>query len=545
MALANLNPWARECGPGGHRGARRPDLKRKHKNMSVTLERSELYDLSRLGIESPFKKRYDNFIGGKMVPPVDGRYFPNVSPVMGHPFCEVARSNEKDVDLALDAAHAAKDAWGRTPVAERSRILNKIADRMEEKLAVLALAETIDNGKPIREAFAADIPLAIDHFRYFAGVIRAQEGGLSEIDFDTVAYHFREPLGVVGQIIPWNFPVLMATWKLAPAIAAGNCVVIKPAEQTPASIMVWIELIADLLPPGVINIVQGFGLEAGKPLASSRRIAKIAFTGETTTGRLIMQYASANIIPVTLELGGKSPNIFFADVAAHDDDFFDKALEGFTMFALNQGEVCTCPSRAIIQESIYDEFMERALKRVAKIVQGNPLDANTMVGAQASSEQLEKILSYFDIGRKEGAEVLAGGERSPQEGELADGYYVQPTIFKGKNTMRVFQEEIFGPVVSVTTFKDEAEALAIANDTLYGLGAGVWSRDMNTAYRMGRGIQAGRVWTNSYHLYPAHAAFGGYKQSGIGRENHLKMLDHYQQIKNLLVSYSPKALGFF
>jgi aldehyde dehydrogenase len=512
---------------------------------TAVLEHQALYDLTKLGIENPFKPRYDNFIGGEFVPPVLGQYFPNVSPVIGQPFTEVARSTAEDIERALDAAHAAAEAWGRTTPAERAAILNKIADRMEAKLSVLALAETIDNGKPIRETTAADIPLAIDHLRYFAAAIRAQEGGLSQIDNDTVAYHFLEPLGVVGQIIPWNFPILMAIWKLAPALAAGNCVVLKPAEQTPASIMVWIEMVADLLPPGVLNIVQGFGLEAGKPLASNRRIAKIAFTGETTTGRLIMQYAAQNLIPVTLELGGKSPNVFFADVASEDDAFFDKAIEGFVMFALNQGEVCTCPSRALIHESIYDKFMERALKRVAAITQGNPLDPNTMVGAQASSEQLEKILSYFDIGRQEGAKVVVGGKRNVLDGAFKDGYYIEPTIFEGKNNMRVFQEEIFGPVVSVTTFKDEAEALAIANDTLYGLGAGVWSRDINTAYRMGRGIKAGRVWTNCYHLYPAHAAFGGYKQSGVGRENHKMMLNHYQQTKNLLVSYSPNKLGFF
>jgi aldehyde dehydrogenase len=504
-----------------------------------------LFDLTTLGITNPFKRRYDNFIGGRFVPPVRGQYFLNVSPVVGQPFTEIARSTAEDVELALDAAHGARVAWGRTPVAERALILTKIADRMEANLHVLALAETIDNGKPIRETTAADLPLAIDHFRYFAGAIRAQEGGISEIDGDTVAYHFQEPLGVVAQIIPWNFPILMAVWKLAPALAAGNCVVIKPAEQTPASIMVLMEMIADLLPPGVLNVVEGFGLEAGKPLASSRRIAKIAFTGETTTGRLIMQYASQNLIPVTLELGGKSPNVFFADVAAHDDDFFDKAVEGFVMFALNQGEVCTCPSRALIDESIYDRFMEKALARVKAVKQGNPLDPATMIGAQASSEQLEKILSYFDIGRKEGAEVLIGGSRNMLDGAFKDGYYVHPTVFKGNNAMRVFQEEIFGPVVSVTTFKDEEDALKIANDTLYGLGAGVWSRDANTCYRMGRGIQAGRVWINNYHAYPAHAAFGGYKQSGIGRENHKMMLDHYQQTKNMLVSYSTSKLGFF
>ncbi len=494
---------------------------------------------------SPFKTRYDNFIGGKFVAPNAGRYFENTSPVTGQVLCEIARSDSSDVEAALYAAHAAKEAWGRTSAAERSVILNRIADRMEQNLSLLATAETWDNGKPIRETTAADLPLAIDHFRYFAGVIRAQEGGISEIDHDTIAYHFHEPLGVVGQIIPWNFPLLMAAWKLAPALAAGNCVVIKPAEQTPASIMLWVEMIGDLLPPGVLNVVNGFGLEAGKPLASSPRIAKIAFTGETTTGRLIMQYAAQNLIPVTLELGGKSPNIFFKDVAREDDDYFDKAIEGFVMFALNQGEVCTCPSRALVHESIYDRFMERAVARTKAIVQGDPLDPATMIGAQASSEQLEKILSYMDIGRQEGAEVLTGGGRANMMGDLAGGYYVQPTIFKGHNKMRIFQEEIFGPVVSVTTFKDEDEALHIANDTLYGLGAGVWSRDANTCYRFGRAIQAGRVWTNCYHAYPAHAAFGGYKQSGVGRENHLDMLNHYQQTKNMLVSYSPKKLGFF
>ncbi len=495
--------------------------------------------------QSIFKSRYGNFIGGKWVEPKSGQYFDNSTPITGKVFTSVARSNAEDIEAALDAAHAAKDAWGKSSSTERSNVLLKIADRIEQNLELLAYAETWDNGKPVRETLNADVPLCVDHFRYFAGAVRAQEGGISEIDHDTIAYHFHEPLGVVGQIIPWNFQLLMACWKLAPALAAGNCVVMKPAEQTPASILVLMEVIGDLLPPGVLNVVNGFGLEAGKPLASNPRIAKIAFTGETTTGRLIMQYASQNLIPVTLELGGKSPNIFFADVMAEDDDFLDKAVEGFVLFAFNQGEVCTCPSRALIQESIYERFMEKALKRVAAIKQGNPLDPNTMVGAQASSEQLEKILSYIDIGKQEGAEVLIGGERNALDGELAGGFYVKPTVFKGHNRMRVFQEEIFGPVVSVTTFKDEADALAIANDTLYGLGAGVWSRDAARLYRMGRAIQAGRVWTNCYHAYPAHAAFGGYKQSGIGRENHKMMLDHYQQTKNLLVSYSPKALGFF
>jgi aldehyde dehydrogenase len=449
------------------------------------------------------------------------------------------------VELALDAAHAAREGWARTSPMERANLLNKIADRIESRLSTLALVEAIDNGKPIRETTLADLPLAVDHFRYFAGCIRSQEGGISEIDHDTVAYHFHEPLGVVAQIIPWNFPLLMAVWKLAPALAAGNCVVLKPAEQTPMSIAVLMDMIADLLPPGVVNVVQGFGVEAGKPLAQSKRVAKVAFTGETTTGRLIMQYASENIIPVTLELGGKSPNIFFKDVMAEDDAFLDKALEGFTMFALNQGEVCTCPSRALVHESIYDRFMEKAIARVGKILQGNPLDMSTMVGAQASNDQLEKILSYLDIGRQEGAKALIGGARARLGGELEGGYYVQPTVLEGHNRMRVFQEEIFGPVVSVTKFKDDEEALSIANDTLYGLGAGVWTRDGNRAYRFGRAVQAGRVWTNCYHLYPAHAAFGGYKASGIGRENHRMMLDHYQQTKNMLVSYSPKALGFF
>lgn len=497
------------------------------------------------GAKVTFQDRYDNFVGGKWTPPVKGQYFDNVTPVTGKVFCKVARSTAEDVEQALDAAHKAAPGWGRTPVAQRAALLEQIAARMQQNLEKLAVAETWDNGKPVRETLAADVPLAIDHFRYFAACIRAQEGSLAELDDDTVAYHFHEPLGVVGQIIPWNFPILMAAWKLAPALAAGNCVVLKPAEQTPVGILLVAELIADLLPPGVLNIVNGFGLEAGKPLASNPRIAKIAFTGETTTGRLIMQYASQNLIPVTLELGGKSPNVFFEDVMAKDDDFFDKSLEGFALFALNQGEVCTCPSRALVQASIAERFTQRAVQRVQKIVQGHPLDTTTMIGAQASMEQVEKILSYFDIGRKEGAEVLCGGARASLPGELAGGFYVQPTIFRGHNRMRVFQEEIFGPVVALTTFRDDAEAMQIANDTLYGLGAGVWTRDGTRAYRFGRGIKAGRVWTNCYHLYPAHAAFGGYKQSGIGRETHKMMLDHYQQTKNLLVSYAPKAMGFF
>ncbi|WP_406403308.1 aldehyde dehydrogenase family protein [Streptomyces uncialis] len=492
-----------------------------------------------------YLSRYDHFIGGEYVAPARGQYFENPSPVNGQVFTEVARGTAEDVEKALDAAHAAAPAWGHTSATDRSNILLRIAERMEANLEALAVAESWENGKPVRETLAADIPLAIDHFRYFAGAIRAQEGALSEVDDDTVAYHFHEPLGVVAQIIPWNFPILMATWKLAPALAAGNAVVIKPAEQTPASIHFWMSLIADLLPPGVVNIVNGFGVEAGKPLASSARVAKVAFTGETTTGRLIMQYASENIKPVTLELGGKSPNIFFDDVWAHDDDFRDKAVEGFTMFALNQGEVCTCPSRALIQQGHYNEFLEAAIARTEAIVPGHPLDTGTMIGAQASNDQLQKILSYLDIGQQEGAKVLTGGQRVEYEGELAGGYYVQPTIFQGDNRMRVFQEEIFGPVVAVTSFTDFDDAIKTANDTLYGLGAGVWTRDVNTAYRAGRAIQAGRVWTNCYHAYPAHAAFGGYKQSGIGRETHKMMLDHYQQTKNLLVSYSPKKLGFF
>ncbi|WP_338465661.1 aldehyde dehydrogenase [Novosphingobium sp. ZN18A2] len=501
--------------------------------------------LSKFSGQSLIRDRFENFIGGKWVAPAKGQYFDNISPVTGKPVCQVARGTAEDIELALDAAHKAKDAWGRTSTTERAIILNKIADRMEANLDMLALVETIDNGKPIRETTAADLPLAVDHFRYFAGCIRAQEGSIAEIDHDTVAYHFHEPLGVVGQIIPWNFPILMAVWKLAPALAAGNCVVLKPAEQTPMSIMVLVELIADLLPDGVLNVVNGFGVEAGKPLATNKRIAKIAFTGETTTGRLIMQYASENLIPCTLELGGKSPNIFFGDVMDADDDYLDKALEGFAMFALNQGEVCTCPSRALVHESIYDRFMEKAIARVESIRMGSPLDPATMIGAQASNDQLEKILSYIGIGKEEGARVLTGGERMAHDGEMAEGYYVKPTVLEGHNKMRIFQEEIFGPVLSVTTFKDDEEALSIANDTLYGLGAGVWSRNANTCYRFGRAIQAGRVWTNCYHLYPAHAAFGGYKQSGVGRENHKMMLEHYQQTKNMLVSYSPKALGFF
>jgi aldehyde dehydrogenase len=492
-----------------------------------------------------YESRYDNFIGGQWVAPAKGLYFENPTPVTGQTFCEVARSDADDVGKALDAAHAAAPKWGKTAPAERAAILNKIADRIEANKDALALAEVWDNGKPIREALAADIPLAADHFRYFAAAIRAQEGSLSQIDEDTVAYHFHEPLGVVAQIIPWNFPILMGAWKLAPALAAGNTVVLKPAEQTPASILFLMSLIGDVIPPGVVNIVSGFGVEAGKPLASSDRIAKVSFTGETTTGRLIMQYASQNLIPVTLELGGKSPNIFFSDVMAANDNFQDKALEGFTMFALNQGEVCTCPSRSLIQTDIHDEFLELAAIRTKAVRQGDPLDTETMLGSQASNDQLEKVLSYIEIGKGEGAKIITGGERAELGGDLSGGYYMQPTIFSGNNKMRVFQEEIFGPVVAVTSFNDYDDAMGIANDTLYGLGAGVWSRDGNTAYRAGRDIQAGRVWVNCYHAYPPHAAFGGYKQSGFGRETHKMALDHYQQTKNLMVSYAEKAVGLF
>ncbi|WP_263370048.1 acetaldehyde dehydrogenase ExaC [Granulicella cerasi] len=495
--------------------------------------------------DTPFRKRYGNFIGGQWVEPVEGQYFDNITPVTGKVLCEIPRSGAADIEKALDAAEKAKTAWGRTSVTERSNILLKIAQRIEDNNDLLARAETWDNGKPIRETTAADVPLSADHFRYFAGAIRAQQGGISEIDHDTVAYHFHEPLGIVGQIIPWNFPLLMAAWKLAPALAAGNCVVLKPAEQTPASILVLMELIGDLLPAGVLNVVNGFGREVGKELATNPRINKIAFTGSTVTGRMIMQYASENIIPMTLELGGKSPNIFFEDILDQDEEYIDKAIEGLALFAFNQGEVCTCPSRALIHESIYDKFMERVLPRVKAIKQANPFDPSTQIGAQASKQQFEKIMSYLDLGVKEGAELLTGGKAAQVSDDIAGGFYIQPTMFRGNNKMRIFQEEIFGPVLSVTTFKDDAEALAIANDTLYGLGAGVWTRDVNRAYRFGREIEAGRVWTNCYHLYPAHAAFGGYKQSGIGRENHLMMLDHYQQTKNQLISYSPKKLGLF
>ena len=513
---------------------------------AITQEVSMVYvPPNQSGSKVQFKSRYANFIGGQWKEPAKGQYFENVTPVTGRPFCEIPRSTAEDIESALDAAHAAKASWGKVSAGDRAILLNKIADRIEQNLEMLAVAETWDNGKPVRETLAADLPLTVDHFRDFAGCIRAQEGRTSQLDDNTIAYHFHEPLGVVGQIIPWNFPLLMATWKLAPALAAGNCVVLKPAEQTPASILVLMELIGDLLPAGVVNVVNGFGIEAGKPLASSKRISKIAFTGETTTGRLIMQYASENLIPVTLELGGKSPNIFFEDVLAKKDSFVEKALEGFNMFALNQGEVCTCPSRALIQESIAAEFLERAVARTKNHMPGNPLDPKTSVGAQASNDQLEKILSYIELGKKEGAKVLTGGARAQLSGDLAGGYYVEPTVFAGQNSMRIFQEEIFGPVVSTTTFKDFDQAISIANDSLYGLGAGVWTRDMNTAYRAGRAIQAGRVWTNCYHLYPAHAAFGGYKQSGIGRENHEMMLAHYQQTKNLLVSYDPNPMGFF
>jgi aldehyde dehydrogenase len=497
------------------------------------------------GFPLKLKKRYDNFIGGAWVAPVQGEYYTNLTPITGQMLCEVASSSSQDIELALDAAHDAKGAWGKMSVQARANLLNRVADRMEQNIDLLAAAETWDNGKPIRETANADVPLAIDHFRYFAACVRAQEGGISEIDSETVAYHFHEPLGVVAQIIPWNFPLLMACWKMAPALAAGNCIVLKPAKLTPLSVLMLMELIQDILPPGVINVVNGAGGEIGEYLATSKRIAKVAFTGSTEVGRQIMGYATQNIIPVTLELGGKSPNIFFADVMDKEDSFFDKALEGFALFAFNQGEVCTCPSRALVQESIYERFMERAIKRVESIRSGNPLDASTQMGAQVSEGQMKTILNYIEIGKQEGAKVLTGGRRKALDGGLAQGYYMEPTILFGKNSMRVFQEEIFGPVLAVTTFKDMDEALALANDTDFGLGAGVWSRNGNIAYQMGRNIQAGRVWTNCYHAYPAHAAFGGYKQSGIGRETHKMMLEHYQQTKCLLVSYSEKPMGLF
>ena len=491
-----------------------------------------------------FKSQYENYIGGEWVPPVDGEYFENNSPVDGSLIAKVPKSNKNDIDLAVKAAWKAAPEWNNSSATERSALLNKIADRIEENLDYLAKAETWDNGKAIRESTAADLPLAIDHFRYFAGVIRAESGEMSDLDPNTVSMEVHEPLGVVGQIIPWNFPILMAVWKLAPALATGNCVVLKPAEQTPVSILLLMELIGDLIPKGAVNIVNGFGPEAGKPLATHPDIKKIAFTGETTTGRLIMQYASENIIPFTLELGGKSPNIFFDSVMAEDDNFLDKAIEGLVLFALNQGEVCTCPSRALIQENIYDAFMERALKRIEAITMGDTLDSATMMGAQASNDQYQKILNYIDIGKQEGAEVLIGGEASQNE-TYPDGYYIKPTVFKGNNKMRIFQEEIFGPVLCVTTFKDEAEALEIANDTLYGLGAGVWTRDIHQMQSMSRGIEAGRIWCNCFHAYPAHASFGGYKKSGIGRETHKMMLDHYRHTKNILTSYDKNPLGFF
>ncbi len=492
-----------------------------------------------------FRQRYDNHIGGKWVPPVAGQYFDNVSPVNGKVFCQVARSDAADVELAMDAAHAAREAWGTMSVTARSNILLKIADRIEQNLEVLAVAETWDNGKAVRETLNADVPLAADHYRYFASCMRAQEGSIGEIDNNTVAYHFHEPLGVVGQIIPWNFPLLMAAWKLAPALAAGNCVVLKPAEQTPASILVFMELISDLLPPGVLNIINGYGKEVGNALATSKRIAKIAFTGSTPTGSHILKCAAENIIPSTVELGGKSPNVYFEDILDQEDEFVSKCVEGAVLAFFNQGEVCTCPSRLLVQESIYERFIAMVIERAGQIKRGNPLDTEVMVGAQASEQQYDKILSYIKIGKEEGAEVLIGGDVESMNEQLGSGFYVQPTLLKGTNDMRVFQEEIFGPVISVTTFKDEAEALAIANDSEFGLGAGVWTRDMNLSYRMGRGIQAGRVWTNCYHHYPAHAAFGGYKKSGVGRENHKMMLDHYQQTKNLLVSYDINPMGFF
>lgn len=501
--------------------------------------------MSNIAQRPDFKAKYDNYIGGKFVAPVNGNYFDVVSPIDGKVFTQAAHSSKEDLELAVDTAHKAFETWGKTSVTERSILLNKIAQVLEDNLAYLAAVEAVDNGKPIRETTYADMPLAIDHFRYFAGVIRAEESTIAELDANTVSIALSEPLGVIAQIIPWNFPILMAVWKLAPALAAGNTVVLKPAESTPISIMVMMELIGDLLPPGVVNIVNGFGSELGRALVTNKKVAKAAFTGSTTTGRLVMQYATENIIPVTLELGGKSPNIFMKSVADHDDDFFDKAIEGAVLFALNQGEICTCPSRLLVHEDIYDKFIARVIERTEAIVAGNPLDMATMIGAQASLVQKEKIMAYIKLGKEEGAEVLTGGDENVFEGDHVGGYYIKPTIFKGHNKMRIFQEEIFGPVLAVTTFKTTEEAIAIANDTMYGLGAGVWTRDAHEIYQVPRAVQAGRVWVNQYHSYPAGAPFGGYKQSGIGRENHKMMLGHYRQTKNMLISYDKKKLGFF
>jgi aldehyde dehydrogenase len=530
-----------ECGSVTHQ----PIHTEKESLIMATVE-STIYDApGEAGSPVALEQRYENFIGGEWIAPTTGVYRDNLTPSTGEPFCEVAHSGAPDIELALDAGHAAKEGWAARSPAERAAVLNAVAAAIDDNLEMLAVAESYENGKPVRETLAADIPLAADHFRYFAGAIRSEEGRISEIDENTYAYHFQEPLGVVGQIIPFNFPLLMAAWKIAPALAAGNCTVIKPASPTPWSLLKLMEVIEEIVPPGVINVVNGPGAEIGKALASNKRIAKVAFTGETVTGRLIMSYAAQNLIPSTTELGGKSPNVFFEDVMAADDAFLDKAVEGLILYAFNKGEVCTCPSRALIHESIYDEFMARCLDRIAKIAQGDPLDRETMIGAQVSTAQLEKIESYVAIGRSEGAEVLIGGHRTSMEGPLAGGYYFEPTVLKGHNRMRVFQEEIFGPVLAVTTFRDEAEALEIANDTMYGLGAGVWTRDGSRAFRMGRAIKAGRVWTNCYHQYPAHAAFGGYKSSGVGRENHRMMLEHYSQTKCLLVSYDPNPMGFF
>lgn len=522
-----------------------PSLKKEQKNSNgstvSTLKKKYLDPISPSGGVLPV----DNFIGGKFVPPVKGEYFDNISPIDGQVFSKAAKSTKEDVELALDAAHKAFPSWSKSSPIERSNVLLKIAQVIEDNLEYLATVDTLDNGKPIRETLAADLPLVVDHFRYFAGVIRAEEGSVAEHDADTVSIVLHEPIGVVGQIIPWNFPLLMAAWKIAPALAAGNTVVVKPAEQTPTSILALMDLLKDAIPAGVLNIVNGFGAEAGKALATSPRISKLAFTGSTATGRLIMQYATENIIPSTMELGGKSPNIFFPSIMEADDEFFDKAIEGAVMFALNSGEICTAPTRLLVHESIADKFIERVIERVKAIKSGNPLDKETMIGAQVSKPQFDKILNYIEIGREEGAEVLVGGEAQVHEGETAEGYYIQPTILKGHNKMRVFQEEIFGPVVAFTTFKTTEEAIEIANDTIYGLGAGVWTRDAHEMYQVPRAIQAGRVWVNQYHSYPAHAPFGGYKQSGYGRENHKMMLDHYRQTKNMLISYNKSKQGFF
>lgn len=485
-------------------------------------------------------KEYKLFIGGEFVEAENGETIETYCPADGKLLAKIAQASEKDVDKAVDAAWEGFREFKKTTKYERAEILNKIADIIDENADHLAMVETIDNGKPIRETKGVDIPLASEHFRYFAGAILAEEGSANAIDENTLSIVLREPLGVVGQIIPWNFPFLMAAWKLSPAIAAGDAVVIKPSSTTSLSLLEFMKLIKDVVPAGVINVVTGSGSKAGEYLQHNKKLSKLAFTGSTEVGYKIAEAAAQSLIPATLELGGKSANIFF------DDCDMDLAIDGLAMGILfNQGQVCCAGSRVFVQEDIYDEFVERAIKKFEEIKVGLPWEEDTQVGAQVNKSQTEKVLKYVEIAKEEGAEIAVGGEKATENG-TESGYFTMPTLItNANNDMKVAREEIFGPVAVIIKFKDEKEVIEMANDSEYGLAGAVWTKDINKAIRVARAVETGRMWVNTYNELPAGAPFGGYKKSGIGRENHLMMLDAYSQVKNIFINTSEKPSGLY